>query len=75
MKKELDLKKTVYELCKDNDEIKEIMKELGFDAITSPGMLNTAGRFMTIPKGAAMKGIPMDKIREAFAGKGYAILE
>ncbi len=75
MKKELDLKKTVYELCKDNDEIKEIMKELGFDAITSPGMLNTAGRFMTIPKGAAMKGIPMDKIREAFAGRGYAILE
>jgi hypothetical protein len=75
MSKELDLKKTIYELCKDNAEIMEIMKELGFDAIASPGMLNTAGRFMTIPKGAAMKGIPMDKINEAFANRGYVVIE
>ena len=26
-------------------------------------------------KGAAMKGIPMDRIKETFAGKGYVILE
>ena len=75
MAKELDMKKTVYELCRDNAEVIEIMKELGFDAITSPGILNTAGRFMTIPKGAAMKGIPMDKIRETFTGRGYVIIE
>lgn len=75
MAKELDMKKTVYELCRDNAEVIEIMKELGFDAITSPGMLNTTGRFMTIPKGAAMKGIPMDKIRETFTGRGYVIIE
>jgi len=75
MNRELDLRKTVYELCMDDPEIMEIMKELGFDNIASPGMLKTAGRFMTIPKGAAMKGIPMDRIKETFAGKGYVILE
>jgi hypothetical protein len=30
------------------------MNELGFESIGNPAMLNTAGRFMTIPKGAAM---------------------
>lgn len=73
MAKTIDLSKTVYDLCKDNPEIIEIMKGLGFDKIASPGMLNTAGRFMTLPKGAAMKGIPMEKVREAFAEKGYAV--
>jgi hypothetical protein len=71
----VDVSKSVYEVCKENPDIIEIMKELGFDSITNPGMLNTAGRFMTIPKGAAMKNISMDKIREAFSRRGYEIKE
>jgi hypothetical protein len=53
----------------------EIMKELGFNEITNPGILNTAGCFMTISKGAAMKGIRLDKIKEAFRVHGYQIKE
>jgi hypothetical protein len=75
MAKILDMSKSVYELCKDNEEIIEIMKELGFESIASPGMLNTAGRFMTIPKGASMKKIPMDKIKDAFISRGFEITE
>lgn len=75
MSKTIDLSKTVYELCQDEPEIIEIMKSLGFDSIAGPGMLKTAGRFMTIPKGAKMKGIPMEKIIEAFMQNGYKILE
>lgn len=75
MSKEIDLKKTVYELSKEYPEIVGIMKDLGFESITKEGMLNTAGRFMTIPKGAAMKGISMEKIKEAFESKGYTIKE
>jgi len=30
---------------------------------------------MTIPKGAAMKHIPMEKIKEAFTAKGYELKE
>jgi hypothetical protein len=71
----LDLSKSVYELCKEDESIVEIMKELGFESIASPGMLNTAGRLMTIPKGAAMKKIPLDKIKEVFISKGYEIKE
>ncbi|NLZ91849.1 MAG: DUF1858 domain-containing protein [Clostridiales bacterium] len=52
-----------------------IMKDLGFEDITSPGMLNTAGRFMTIPKGTAMKGIDLDTVKNTFREKGYIIKE
>lgn len=75
MEKEIDLSKSVYELCKDNNEILEIMKELGFKDIANPAMLNTAGRFMTIPKGAVMKGIELGRIKEEFGKRGYSIKE
>ncbi|HEY8499926.1 MAG TPA: DUF1858 domain-containing protein [Clostridia bacterium] len=71
----IDLSKSVCEICDEHPEVVEIMKDLGFENITNPGMLKTAGRFMTIPKGAAMKKIPMEKIREAFAAKGYELKE
>ena len=47
MGKTVDLSKSVYEVCKKYPDIIEIMKKLGFESITNPGMLNTAGRFMT----------------------------
>jgi hypothetical protein len=51
------------------------MQELGFTDITKPGMLNTAGRFMTLPKGAAMKGIGLDVIKTAFEKNGFTVHE
>jgi hypothetical protein len=71
----LDFTKTVYELCSQNPEIAEILRECGFSEITRPGMLHTAGRFMTIPKGAKMKGIDLEAVKRAFAERGYAIAE
>ncbi|HHY41816.1 MAG TPA: DUF1858 domain-containing protein [Thermoanaerobacterales bacterium] len=75
MGKVIDLSKSVYEICKNYPEVVDIMKDLGFESITAPGMLNTAGRLMTIPKGAARKHIPMEKIKEAFTAKGYELKE
>ena len=75
MKKVIDLSKSVNEICKEHPEVVTIMKDLGFENITNPGILNTAGRFMTIPKGAAMKHIPMERIKEAFTAKGYDLKE
>lgn len=73
MGKSIDLSKTVHDLCKEDPEIIDIMKELGFESITNPAMLNTAGRFMTIPKGAVMKGLELGKIKEVFTSRGYSI--
>lgn len=73
--KKLDLNKTVYNLCTEDSEIMNILASLGFKGITMPGMLQSAGRYMTIPKGAAMKKIDMDMIRQTFREHGYTIEE
>ncbi len=75
MDKIIDLSLSVHDLCKEYPEMIDIMKDLGFESITNPGMLNTAGRFMTIPKGAVMKGLELGKIKEELVRKGYGIVE
>lgn len=71
----LDLRRSVYELCTANPEIQPILAELGFTDISKPGMLATAGRFMTIPKGAKLKRLSMDHIKQAFISRGYRVIE
>lgn len=70
---EIDLNKTVYDLCKEYPDVKNILAELGFSDITKPGMLETAGRFMTIQKGSQAKGIDLEKIKHEFIKRGYEI--
>ncbi len=71
--KVIDFSKTVFELCKADKQVINILADLGFKDILKPAMLSTAGRFMTIPKGAAFRKIEMDKIKKAFLAKGYKI--
>lgn len=71
----IDLKQTVFALCSKDSAIAEILNDLGFKDIVKPGMLQTAGRFMTIPKGATMKKIDIEKIKQTFVQNGYQILE
>ncbi|MGI6332669.1 MAG: DUF1858 domain-containing protein [Zhaonellaceae bacterium] len=73
MIKTIDFSKTVYELCKEDPQVIEIMKELGFEQITNPASLNTVGRFMTLPKGAAMRGIDLERIKDEFIKRGYEL--
>ncbi|MGK0605653.1 DUF1858 domain-containing protein [Enterococcus gilvus] len=71
--KKLDLSKSLYELVTLYPEIKDLMYKLGFEAIAKPGMLQTAGRYVTIPKGAKMKHIPMDQIIQTFEANGFEV--
>ena len=73
--KVLDFKKSLKEIVEEYPEIVDIMKELGFSEIVKPGMINTVGRVMTIPKGALMRGVDLDKIKETFKNKGFEIKE
>ena len=74
MEKVLDLKKTVAELVEENPEVKEIMAQIGFKEITNPVALNVMGRIMTIPRGAAVKGIELSKVIAAFEERGYQVI-
>lgn len=74
MGKKLDLSKTVNELVNEYPEVATIMAGLGFSEITKKVMLNTVGRVMTIPKGAKMKGISLDKIIATFTEAGFDVV-
>lgn len=69
----IDLSKSVYELCKDNPELPELLYEIGFSDITKPGMLASVGRFMTIGKGAAVKKLDLEEIKDYLRNKGYNV--
>lgn len=74
MEKTLDLSKTIYELSRDDPGIVPIMQEAGFAEIANPVMLRTAGRIMTIPKGALMRKISLDAVVQTFRDHGYSIV-
>lgn len=74
MNKIISLNETIYELCTKYPEIKDILKELGFVDIANPIMMNTAGRVMTIPKGAQMKNIDIETIKEKLKQNGFEIV-
>lgn len=71
--KKLDLSKSVFELCKNDPEVGKILAGLGFTEITKPGMLQSVGRLMTIPKGAAMRNVELGVIKQTFEKQGYTI--
>ncbi|WP_027438225.1 DUF438 domain-containing protein [Lachnospira multipara] len=73
MGKKINLKKSVYELCNEYPELIDILLELGFTEVTKPGILNTMGKVMTIPKGAIMKKIDMVDVVLALKNNGFEL--
>lgn len=63
----------MYELCNEYPELIDIMLELGFTEVTKPGILNTMGKVMTIPKGAIMKKIDMVDVVLALKNNGFEL--
>ena len=63
--------KNVYQLCQEYPEIKNILADLGFDAIKNPVMFNTVAKVMTIDKASKMKNIDMKEIIKKFEEKGF----
>jgi hypothetical protein len=73
MSKIINIQFPVLQLCNEFPEIIPIMKELGFENITNPHMLKTAGRVMTLPNGCRIKGISIEKVIETFEKNGFTI--
>lgn len=73
--KTLSEKITIYRLSKECPETLDIMKRLGFEDIVKPGMLQTAGRIMTLKKGCEFKKIDYKKTKQAFLKVGVEFLD
>ena len=70
----IDLSQTVYTLCKANPGLDNVLRQIGFTDITNPVMLNTAGKFMTLEKGAKYKKIDIEEIKRCLKENGYNVL-
>jgi len=73
MEKTIDLRESVYDIATKYPDIVGMMVGLGFTDLEKPGMLKTVGRFMTIPKGAKMKNIDLELVKQKMRDMGYAV--
>ena len=75
MGKVLKLGESIFELVSRHPEAIDIMVELGFRDIAKPGMLQTAGRFMTLSKGIKLKKMNVDTVKLTFQSYGFEVVE
>lgn len=75
MEKVVSMDESIYELVSRHPEVMDIMLELGFHDIAKPGMLQTAGRFMTLSKGIKLKKKDVDAVKLAFQSRGFEVVE
>jgi hypothetical protein len=71
--KEIELKKSVYELTEAFPELIGTLKELGFFGVANPVVRNTLGRVTTIPQGCEKQGRDLAEVIKKLEGDGFKI--
>lgn len=71
--KTIDLNRSVAELIKENPELEKILADIGFEKILNPTALKAMGNIMNLPRGAAIKSIPMENILAELARHGFSV--
>lgn len=74
MKKVLRMDESIFDMVSRHPEVANIMVELGFKDMAKPGMLQTAGRFMTLSKGIKLKKMDLETVKQAFEQYGFEIM-
>lgn len=75
MNKTIDINESVYNICKNHSEIKDILYDLGFEAIRNPIMFNTVARKISVKKALDIKKVGEDKLIEKFRENGFDIAD
>lgn len=71
--KEIDLKKSVYELTEAFPDLTGILKELGFLGVGNPVVRNTLGRVTTIPQGCEKQGKDLAEVMKKLEENGFKV--
>lgn len=71
--KEIDLKKSVYELTETYPELIGILKDLGFLGVANPVARNTLGRMTTIPQGVEKMKQDLNKVIARLKEAGFEV--
>lgn len=72
--KEIDLKKSVFELTEMYPELIDVLKELGFLGIVRPVVRTTLGRVTTIIQGCEKQGKDLNEVVKQLEQAGFKVL-
>lgn len=72
MKKIIGINQTISDIVQKYPEVSLIMQQLGFTDIIKPMMLKTAGKYMTLEKGARLKKKDIEDIKKKFEENGFS---
>lgn len=75
MNKEINLDEPLLSIINRYPDLLDILYELGFTQIKMPGMLQTAGRFMTLRNGCELRKIDIEILKKVLLDKGYDLRE
>ena len=73
MNKEINLDQSLLSLVTTYPELIDILYDLGFTQIKAPGMLKTAGRFMTLRSGCELRKIELERLKEILILNSFII--
>ncbi len=73
--KEIDWDQTIHQLAQAYPELPAILYDLGFTEITKPGMIHTAGRFVTLRQGCSMRKIDRESVKIRLQQEGFVFKE
>lgn len=75
MLKEINIDHTLSVLINEYPELLDILYDFGFTQIKVPGMLSTAGRFMTLRMGCDLKKLDLVNLSIILKELGYTLKE
>ncbi|MFR2892206.1 DUF438 domain-containing protein [Peptoniphilus grossensis] len=73
--KNISINEPVASLVEKYPDLKNILKNIGFSEITNPLALSSVGKIVSIKKGAGIKNIDLDIIREKLQEVGFNLIE
>ena len=71
----VDFKDSLANILKQYPELLDILNDFGFTQIKAPGMLQTAGKFMTLKMGCELRKIDVSALEDHLISLGYTINE
>lgn len=71
----IDGNQTVYDLVKDNPELKKVLVDLGLKPLNNDAMLNTVGRMMSLNEGIKQIDLSKEELINGLAKANYQLRE
>lgn len=71
--KQIDGKRTVYDIIQEYPELKPVLVEIGFKPLNDEKMLNTVGRMMPLNSGAKQIKLSHEELKERLRKEGFEL--